>query len=257
MKTALLVWLGLVACAVPASAQEREPAADPIPQFEQRFDELAAWLREYEVWERWFEVWCNRVARSFDGHPVWDRRMRPQPPDWLSTACREDWVYDDLLTSACYVLRHWDAHPLQIIQRRDSSSRLTPAGDDRVVKNSFLTRMHLTGLWLEARYPATPAYGIVGMQIGVYETGRFVLPAVGVMVVLMPDSSGGHALRPATTLGFGYRLLDFVPPFLARQASLHFNVAYVNLPGASDATAMPGFANTTLFGLSVSARRYR
>ena len=256
MKTALLVWLGLLACAVPASAQEREPV--PVPQFEQRFDELSAWLHEYEAWERWFEVWGNRVAKTFDGHPVWKRRMRPQPPEWLPAACQDDdWGGDDLLTNACYVLRHWDEQPLQIVQRRDSSSRLTPAGSDLVVKNSFLTRMHLTGLWFEARYPATPAYGIVGMQIGVYETGRFTLPAVGMMVVLMPDGSGGHAWKPATTLGFGYRLCDFIPPFVARQASLHFNVAYVNLPGAVDTKTLPGFSNTTLFGLSVSARKHR
>jgi hypothetical protein len=37
--------------------------------------------------------------------------------------------------------------------------------NDDVVKSSFFRRVHLTGLWMEARYPATPAYGIVGMQI--------------------------------------------------------------------------------------------
>ena len=86
--------------------------------------------------------------------------------------------------------------------------------DDKVVKSSFFQRVHLTGLWVQARYPATPAYGIVGMQVGVVETGRFTLPAVGVMVVMIPDGDGGHDWKPATTLGFGYRLFDFVPPLI-------------------------------------------
>ena len=57
-------------------------------------------------------------------------------------------------------------------------------------------------------------YGIVGMQIGVVEVGRFTLPAIGVMVVTVPDGDGGHAWRPATTLGFGYLIGNFVPPFM-------------------------------------------
>ena len=32
------------------------------PEFEQRFDELAKWLRDYHAWEKWFELWGNRVA---------------------------------------------------------------------------------------------------------------------------------------------------------------------------------------------------
>ena len=256
MKIVMLAWLILVAGGVPASAQEQEIVLGP--QFEQRFDELAKWFKDYEAWEKWFEVWGNRVVHNFDDQPIWQRMTRPEPPVWLEAECHEDWFSDGLVANACDILRHWDEQPLLILQRR-SSSLLTSGGkvNDEVAKRSFFRRVHLTGLWMEARYPGTPVYGIVGMQFGVFETGRFTVPAVGVMLVMMPDGEGGHALAPATTLGFGYRLLDFVPPFFSTQASLHFNVARTHLHGGQNERILPGVANVNLFGLSVSARRRR
>lgn len=254
MKIVVVVWLALVACAVPARAQDR--AGVPASEFDERLAELATWLQEYEAWERWFEMWGNRVARNFNDRPLFERRQRPTPPAWLGGECQYDWAGDGLMPTACHILRHWDEQPLRILQRRDSSL-ITSSGraDDRIVKSSFLQRVHVTGLWMEARYPATPAYGVVGMQIGVFEAGRFTLPAVGVMVVVTPDGQGGHAWRPATTVGFGYRLLDFVPPLLRMQASLHLNVATVQLHGGHEAEPLSGFGKVNLFGLSVSTRR--
>jgi hypothetical protein len=72
---------------------------------------------------------------------------------------------------------------------------------------------------MQAQYPAPPAYGIVGLQVGVFEVKRFTLPAIGVMLVMRSDGEGGHSWKPATTLGFGYRIGDFVPPLW--EASLH------------------------------------
>jgi len=73
--------------------------------------------------------------------------------------------------------------------------------NDKVLKSSFFQRVHLTGLWTQARYPAMPVYGIVGMQVAVFEVGRYTLPAIGVMVVMAPDGKAGHDWKPATTLG--------------------------------------------------------
>ena len=134
MKIAMLAWLFLVAGAVPASAQEPEAQEQEMvlgPEFEQRFDELATWLQDYEAWEKWFEVWGNRVAHNFDNQPLWERRTRPEPPVWLQAECQDDWVDDDgLVASACYIVRHWDEQPLLILQRR-TSSLVTSGGQDR------------------------------------------------------------------------------------------------------------------------------
>jgi hypothetical protein len=68
MKIALLVLSALMASAAPASAQEPEIVLGP--QFEQRFDELAKWMNEYDAWEKWFEVWGNRIEHGFGDQPM-------------------------------------------------------------------------------------------------------------------------------------------------------------------------------------------
>jgi len=255
MKFATLVVFALVAGAIPAFAQEQEVVL-AAPAFEQQREELAHWLKEYEAWEKWFELWGNRVAHNFDDMPIWERKERPEPPPWLAVECHDNLVADGRLATACYLLRHWDEQPLLILQRRTSSlTKSRSTVDDKVVKQSFFRRVHLTGGWLEARYPATPAYGIIGMQVGVIEAGRFTLPAVGMMVVMVPDAAGGHTLRPASTLGFGYLLGNFVPPFMKRQVSLHLNLVRTHLLGGE--LILPGTTNVHLFGLSVSPRRQR
>ena len=257
MKVATLVLFALVASATPALAQEQELVL-AAPEFEQKLDELGKWLKEYEAWEKWFELWGNRVQKNFDDQPIWERKKRPDPPVWLEAECQGDLVADGRLASACYLFRHWDEQPLLILQRRGSALSMSGGKvNDDVVKRSFFQRVHLTGLWMEARYPTTQAYGIVGMQIGVVEVGRFTLPAIGVMVVTVPDGDGGHAWRPATTLGFGYLIGNFVPPFMKTQASLHFNIARTHVHGGQAEQILPGTTNVHLFGLSVSAPRRR
>jgi hypothetical protein len=255
MKIAMLVWLALMAGAAPAFAQNEELVL--APEFEQKLDELAKWLKDYEAWEKWFELWGNRVQHNFDDQPIYERKKRPEPPVWLEAECQDDLITDGLFANACFILRRWDEHPLLIVQRRSSSFATSGArANDDVPKRSFFQRVHLTGLWMEARYPATPAYGIVGMQVGVFEVGRFTLPAVGVMVVMVPEGDGGLAWKPATTLGFGYWLCDFVPPFMKTRAGLHFNVARTQIHGQGG-PVVPTTTSVHLFGLSVSAKRRR
>ena len=58
----LVVVSALAASAAPVRAQEQ--AEVPRPSIEQRTDELSKWLKEYREWEKWFELWGNRVARN-------------------------------------------------------------------------------------------------------------------------------------------------------------------------------------------------
>jgi hypothetical protein len=254
MRIAALLWLALVVSASPAAAQEQRAAAPS----EQKFDELARWLRKYHEWETWYETWGNRVVPHFSGDLLWERKTRPEPPVWLHAECQAGAALDGMFESACYILRHWDEQPLLILQRRQSAL-MTSAGKvtDKVVKTSFFQRVHLTGMWVQAQYPAMHAYGIVGTQVGVFETGRFTLPAVGVMLVMIPDGQGGHDWKPASTVGFGYRLFDFVPPWMNRPASLHFNMSRTIIHGVQEEQIVPGTLNVNLIGLSVSAKKGR
>ena len=250
----LAVLSALALSAAPVGAQDQAQGSDIT--IEQRSGELARWLKEYREWERWFELWGNRVAKNPSGFEIWERKKRPEPPAWLDEACRDGVVADDQLTTACDILRTWDDQPMQIVQRRGTpvaTSGGKPA--DTVVKSSFLRRVHLTGLWPRAQYPGTAVYGIVGMQIAVLETGRWTLPATGLMLVMLPDGRGGHDWKPATTVGAGYRLFDFVPPSYHKPFSLHVNIARAFVHGLHDERTMFGAANINFVGFSVSRKR--
>jgi hypothetical protein len=255
LAIAMLVLVSaLAASAAPVRAQEQTQV--PRPLIEQRSDELAKWLKEYRAWEKWFEQWGNRVEKNFNNDLIWARKKRPEPPAWLAQACRDDLVVDDQLATGCNILFTWDDQPIQIIRRRDSP--VTTSGGkvaDKVVKSSFFQHVHLTGLWTRAQYPGTPVYGIVGMQIAVLEIGRYTIPAAGVMLVMVPDGEGGHDWKPATTLGFGYRLFDFVPPMHKTPVSLHINIARTHIHGIQDERIVSGRADINFVGFSVSGRR--
>jgi hypothetical protein len=91
----------------------------------------------------------------------------------------------------------------------------------------------------------------------VLEIGRYTLPATGVMLVMIADGKGGHDWKPATTLGFGYRLLDFVPPLHRTPVSLHINIARSHIHGLEDERIVAGRADINFVGFSVSGRRRR
>jgi hypothetical protein len=259
MKLAIAMLIGvsaLAASAAPVSAQEQ--AQPPAPSIDQRFDELSQWLKEYREWEKWFELWGNRIARNGSGFEIWERKKRPEPPAWLEEVCRDQVVVGDPWASACHILRTWDDQPAQIIQRRGSTVATSSGkATDTVVKSSFFQRVHLTGLWGRAQYPATPVYGIVGMQIAVLEVGRFTLPATGVMLVMLPDGTGGHDWKPGTTVGFGFRLFDFISPLHQKPFSLHLNLARTHIHGLYDERIISGKANINFVGFSVSGSRRR
>ena len=122
MKLAIAMLVGvsaLAASAAPVSAQEQ--AQVPAPSIEQRSDELSKWLKEYREWEKWFELWGNRIARNGSGFEIWERKKRPDPPAWLEEVCRDGVAVGDQWASACHILRTWDDQPAQIIQRRGST----------------------------------------------------------------------------------------------------------------------------------------
>jgi hypothetical protein len=257
LAIAMLVLVSaLVASAAPAQAQQQ--AQVPGPSIEQRSDELTKWLKEYRAWETWYEQWGNRVSKSLNGDAIWVRKKRPEPPAWLEETCGNALVLDEQLATACNILFTWEDQLLQIMRRRDSP--VTTQGGkvaDKVVKSSFFQHVHLTGLWTRAQYPGTPVYGIVGMQIAVLEIGRYTLPAAGAMLVMVPDGEGGHDWKPATTLGFGIRLFDFVPPLHKTPLSLHLNIARTHIHGLQDEPAISQGTSINFVGFSLSGRRRR
>ena len=261
MKIAVLVWSALLASTVPALAQEQERVSG---MEEQRFVELATWLRDYDAWEKWFERWGNRVVHNFNDQMVMERRERPAPPVWLAAECQADAADSGdnvLLTRGCYILEHWEDHPSMV---RPAQAARVPAaarrpegregGEDLVFPASSPDRR--LGAGAISRRPTPTASS--GCRWAWWRPGDSRIPAIGVMLMMIPDGRGGHEWKPATTLGFGFRLFDFVPPLLKKQASLHFNVARTSVHGAGDIQNFSGIAtNVNLVGLSVSAKKRR
>jgi len=69
------------------------------------------------------------------------------------------------------------------------------------------------------------------------------------MLVMFPDGTGGHAWKPATTLSFGYRLFDFVPPLDKTPVSLHINIARTHIHGIQDERILFGRISISLDSL--------
>jgi hypothetical protein len=91
MKIAVFVVLaGLAVNAAPAIAQEHDLVLGP--EFEQRFDELEKWLKEYHAWEEWFEQWGNRLARNFNDDLIGSVRSVPNRPPGSRRSVRGIWA---------------------------------------------------------------------------------------------------------------------------------------------------------------------
>ena len=74
------------------------------------------------------------------------------------------------------------------------------------------------------------------------------------MLVMVDNGEGGHDWKPATTLGFGYRLFDFLPPIRKTPVSLHINIARTHIHGIQDERIVSGRTDVNFIGFSVSGR---
>jgi hypothetical protein len=208
-------------------AQETHvPTAEDI----HRFDELVRWLGDYKDWEAWMLQWGNKVAYNAGGGIIKRRPVRPEPPEWLASDCRQSLTTEGALGEACRILAHWDGIAQLIVQQK---FRGAVTNTDVERKTSFLQRVHLTAGWVPAQLPAPKVFLVAGMQVGIVEVGRATLPAVGVGVMAVADSDGGYEWKPATVIGIGYRLASFAFPGVNREATLHINVARATIHGVS------------------------
>lgn len=225
----LLLFTPVVCVGQTASGQPIVPDQDVL---DARYQELVAWLEEYEAWEAWVLRWGNKVAYNSAGGIIKKRPLRPEPPDWLWEDCRTLLVTDGKLGTACEILDRWDNLTQLIISRRNIGGFISQT--DIQPKSSFLQRVHLTAGWVPAQLPAPKVYLVAGMQVGIVEVGRATLPAIGVGLMAIADGEGGYEWKPATVLGIGYRLKKFPFPWIDREASLHINVARATVHGVSN-----------------------
>jgi hypothetical protein len=79
---------------------------------------------------------------------------------------------------------------------------------EKLIKDTFLTRVHLDGLWTSTSTDYR-LYGLVGSHISLVDVGRvqFFGPP-GVILLSVPDGRGSRVMRAGYTWGMSVRLND-------------------------------------------------
>lgn len=171
---------------------------------------LDAWMDAMRKWQRAEKRWPNGPAHDAFGRVI-QRAEQPDPPAWLEPRCA---IFpaamlatlDAPLGPACRVLAAIASDPAADSIRATTTATRTAA--EKLVKNTFLTRIHLDGLWTTTSTDYR-LYGLVGSHISLVDVGRvqFFGPP-GVILLSVPDATGSRAIRVGYTWGLSVRLKD-------------------------------------------------
>jgi hypothetical protein len=262
-QLSLLVFVFCVLCAVPQVSAQTVPLpsspivlplpADTLTDAEQRA--IDTWLRDMRAWQRTDKRWHNEPSHDVFGRIV-DRTPKPDPPAWLEGRCAVFARPGDIpgtLGSACRLMAGSTEDPAA--QALRASTDAARVGKEKVVKNSFLTRVHIDGLWTSTASDVR-IYGLVGSHISLVDVGRvqFFGPP-GVILLSVPDSTGSRRIRAGYTWGMSVRLGDvrlFAP---SKNMTLFLTVSKVWVPGGSamDRLEPGGF---DIAGFSLAPRKH-
>jgi len=214
---------------------------------------LSRWVDEMTKWQRAEKRWPNQPAHDAYGRIV-PKRPRPEPPAWLEPTCatrdEASLAATPTLLQACRLLAGLDVDPqAQAIQQQTQTAR---TDHEKLIKGSFLSRVHLDGLWSTTSSDVR-FYGLVGSHISLVDVGRvqFFGPP-GVLLLSVPNGKGSREIRVGYTWGMSVRLAD-VSLFGARKnATLFLSVAKCWTMGSNlDRLGTGGF---DIAGLSLAPR---
>jgi hypothetical protein len=265
LRVALAVGCLLLTCR-PAAAQQPPvlpsypvaiPDNRPLQLSEAQQRELAHWIDEMSKWQRVEKRWPNQPAHDAYGRIV-VRRPQPEAPVWLEPICAGHNEASlpslpDQVVRACRLLAGLSVDPeVEALQQQTANAR---ANKERLIKGSFLSRVHLDGLWSTTSSDVR-FYGLVGSHISLVDVGRvqFFGPP-GVLLLSVPDGRGSRQIRVGYTWGMSVRLAD-VRLFGARKnATLFLSVTMCWTVGRIfDRLGSGGF---DIAGLSLAPRKNR
>jgi hypothetical protein len=222
--TAVMV-TSLAATASPALGQTSDPQALPPAEHaasagKARLAELQEWMRAYTEWKEWIEKWRGKPEPGWFG--VRERKAKPDPPVWLFDYCRNSAVLEAPFDAGCRLLTDWqEDYATAVIKKQMLDDRVQR---ESPTKTKWWSHIHVDALWLTPQVPTS--YGIIGIHVTFKVAGRLQLfGAPGAMLLNVPTSDGRREWKPATDLGFSYRLFDFKFPGSQRDATLHLNLA--------------------------------
>ena len=120
--------------------------------------------------------------------------------------------------------------------------------------SSFMTRVHLDGLWTSAS-SGTRLYGLVGSHISLVDVGRLqVFGPPGVLLLSVPDYAGSRRVTLGYTWGLSVRLADVRLLGPAKDMTLFLNVSKVWMADGADERTAGGYK---MMGLSIASRKKR
>jgi hypothetical protein len=217
--------------------------------------ELAAWISDMNRWLHQQKRWPNEPVHNNYGKIV-ERKAEPEAPAWLAQYC--DRVKDvaaamlpKRVEHACKLLAGATADPeAEAIRQQTQAQR---ADSEKVVKSSFLSRLHIDGLWSttssDERY-----YGLVGSHISLVDVGRvqFFGPP-GILLLRMPDADGTHEIRVGYTWGMSVRLADLKLLAPTKNATLFLSITKCWTVGNNADRLRPG--GFDIAGFSIAPKR--
>jgi hypothetical protein len=265
MRSLLTIAIGcLFFVAQPARAQEPAPlsstpvvlppasasvAADLTSDQEQ---ELAAWVDDMSHWLKQEKKSPNGPMHNNYGKIV-PRRPEPPAPDWLASYCISvngvsSTTAPKRVRQGCKMLAGLSVDPeAESIRQQTLAQR---ADKEKVVKNSFFSRVHIDGLWTttssDIRY-----YGLVGSHISLVDVGRvqFFGPP-GILLLRMPDINGTHQIRVGYTWGMSVRLTDLRMLSPTKNMTLFLSIAKCWTVGSDTDRLRPGGFDIAGFSLA-------
>jgi hypothetical protein len=256
------VLVGFVAAV--AAQDVHPPASDPPPSFIEasvtalspdQDRELTSWLKAMEQWQRYDAKWYNRPARDRLGR-VTARRPQPVPPEWLAAHCAEAAAsgvlnLDARTTRACQLFADPRA-PLGPAATHVQAARAS--AEQKPKHTSFLTRVHLDGLWSTTSTTGR-FYGLIGSHVSLVDVGRLqVFGPPGVLLLSVPDADGSRRITLGYTWGLSVRLTD-VRLFGSKDMTLFVNLSKVWIASGGDSTGTS--RGYDIVGFSVAPRKNR
>jgi hypothetical protein len=228
---------------------------DELSAAEQR--ELDAWVKHMRQWQRDDKRWHNEPAHDPLGR-ILTRAPRPDPPSWLEGRCAMFTpptiaALGEPLGPACRILAGIDEDAAASAIRASTAASRSAA--EKTVKDTFLTRVHLDGLWTSTSTDYR-MYGLVGSHISLVDVGRvqFFGPP-GVILLSVPDGLGGREIRAGYTWGLSVRLSDvrlFAP---TKNLTLFLSITKVWVNGPTTGQ-LPG-GSFDIAGFSLAPRKHK
>ena len=240
----MVIGLALVMTAIPRSAPAQDAQATlDVPFTAAQMSELKKWMADDADWEKWNNRWANRIA----GHK---RRQRPEPPPWLAGECAQLLGGEGLLVRACAHLKEISEDFAAARVRQTMTAQRQRHEEP---KSRFIERVHFGGGWPLMQTGGFKYGALLESHVSIMNMGRVEVNLPGIMILSLPDGSGGREVKFGTDVSLSFRLGDFRVPGIRQAYVLHLNLAnaWTDADGAGFGLA----SRASLMGLSVTLKK--